>query len=240
MRRRPARAMILITIGFLIIFSGLISVAQMPLEKPAHAATRFEKDIVAFEKTDQMIDPPNSPIVFTGSSSIRMWHKDLQSDFPGLPVMGRGFGGSTMADLLYYQDRLVFKYLPRAVVIYEGDNDVNAGIATETILKQYQAFFQKYHQKQPKSRVYVLSIKPSPARWSKWEKIQEANQALREWCESHEKLTYVDIAKPMLDDSGKPIASLFTQDHLHMNRNGYQIWRDVIRPILLENEAGPF
>jgi hypothetical protein len=42
--------------------------------------------------------PPKGGIIFTGSSSIRMW-TSLKEDFPGLPVLNRGFGGSMIPEV---------------------------------------------------------------------------------------------------------------------------------------------
>jgi hypothetical protein len=53
---------------------------------------RSEAEIRRFEESDRTTPPPAGGIVFVGSSSIRMW-RSLESDFPGLPVLNRGFGG---------------------------------------------------------------------------------------------------------------------------------------------------
>jgi lysophospholipase L1-like esterase len=36
----------------------------------------------------------------------------------------------------------------------------------------------------------------------------------------------------MIDDEGKPVADLFGDDNLHMNKKGYAIWKKVIEPYL--------
>lgn len=50
-------------------------------------------------------------------------------------------------------------------------------------------------------------------------------------------MTYVDIATPMLDAKGLVRTDIFTNDNLHLNKEGYVIWRDVLKPILMEREA---
>jgi hypothetical protein len=44
--------------------------------------------------------PPRHGVLFIGSSSIRAW-STLPEDFPSVPVINRGFGGSTMAASTY-------------------------------------------------------------------------------------------------------------------------------------------
>ena len=62
-------------------------------------------------------------IVFAGSSSFTKW-KGMSDSFPGYPVVNRGFGGSSIPDLIRYADEIIIKYHPRQVIIYSGDNDI--------------------------------------------------------------------------------------------------------------------
>jgi hypothetical protein len=79
---------------------------------PAH---RFEKDIATFEAQDQKAPPPKGSILFVGDSTFTKW-KTIHEDLPEYTVINRGFGGSTMSDLLYFADRVVIPYQPRLIV----------------------------------------------------------------------------------------------------------------------------
>ena len=65
-------------------------------------------------------------IVFTGSSSVRLW-RDAGLLSKGSPIINTGFGGSTAFGLNHYLEDLVLRYDPKQVFIYEGDNDIAAG-----------------------------------------------------------------------------------------------------------------
>ncbi|MCF7669288.1 MAG: hypothetical protein K9N48_05885 [Verrucomicrobia bacterium] len=197
---------------------------------------RFEKDIQAFKNADKTQNPPNGAIVCIGSSSMRGWHDNIKSDLSPLTIIPRGFGGSNMNDALYYADEIVIPYKPRAVVVYEGDNDIAQGIAPERIRDTFITFVDKIHAHYPGARVYFISIKPSPSRWELWQEMKQANKLIAEVCSNAELLTYIDVASEMLDSEGEPKADIFLEDELHMNRKGYLIWRTVLRPILLEKE----
>ncbi len=201
--------------------------------------TRFEDDIERFEESDRLKAPPEGAVLCIGSSSMRMWHDRIREDLSPLTLITRGFGGSTMNDLLHYTDRIVLPYQPRAIVVYEGDNDVAQGVTPAVIKETFRAFVGKVHADLPECRIYLLSIKPSISRWTMWPDMQEANRLLATDCAGDERLTFVDIGAGMLDDSGTPRKKLFKADDLHMNRAGYELWREVIKPVLHEGEL-PF
>lgn len=125
--------------------------------------------------------------------------------------------------------------LARAIVVYEGDNDLARGYSSEQITATFLRFVDRVHRQLPESRIYYfLSIKPSPKRWELWPKMQETNGLIAKICQRHPQLTYVDIATPMLDAKGLVRTDIFTNDNLHLNKEGYVIWRDVLKPILME------
>lgn len=197
---------------------------------------RFENAIQKFEQADAKQMPPENAVLCVGSSSIRMWHTALSEDLAPLTVIGRGFGGSNTNDLLHFAGRIVIRYKPRAVMIYEGDNDIAQGIKPYEVRAAYEVLIDKIEDDLPDCRVYLLAVKPSPKRWDFWPKMAQVNEMLAELAEDNETVTYIDIATPMLDVDGKPRADLFIKDNLHLNRKGYELWRDTIRPILVEAE----
>ena len=64
-----------------------------------------------------------------------------------------------------------------------------------------------------------------------------ANELLKRECETDPLLTYVDVAGPMFTADGELRPELFIKDRLHMNREGYKIWRDVVRDALLPDSV---
>ncbi len=85
---------------------------------------RFEAAIQAFEEADRQAEPSGKAYLFYGSSSIFYWHDMLAEDLAPLEVLPRGFGGSTIIGALHYAQRVVIPSNPKAVVLYEGDNDI--------------------------------------------------------------------------------------------------------------------
>jgi lysophospholipase L1-like esterase len=200
-------------------------------EKAVITPSQWEPEIVAFESADRTNPPPSGGIVFVGSSSIRMW-QTLQNDFPGLPVVNRGFGGSVLSDVVEFANRIVVPYKPRMVVLYAGDNDLAAGRTPARVFADFQEFVSIVHRDLPNTRIAFIAIKPSIARASIIDKIRATNQLIRDYTRTDNKLIYVDVFTPMLDASGQPRRELFLEDGLHMNAKGYAIWRDLVTPVL--------
>ena len=200
-----------------------------------HDSSRWEKYIARFEAADKKQMPAAGSILFIGSSSIRIW-KTLEQDFPGLPIINRGFGGSQIADSNHFAARIVHPYKPRQIVLYAGDNDVNAGKSPETVLADFKKFVESVHTKLPKARISYISIKPSLSRWKLSEKMAKANALVRGDCAKDKRLDYIDIGQPMLGGGGKPKPELFLGDGLHLNAKGYALWTSLVKPHLAKRE----
>jgi lysophospholipase L1-like esterase len=197
----------------------------------AQSAAAFENEIRAFEASDRARPPAKDGIVFVGSSSFRLW-PNLAGDFGGVPVLNRGFGGSTFPDVNRFVPRIVLPYQPRMVVVYAGDNDLNAGRTPLQVLADYGAFVALVRQQLPSARFVFVSIKPSPSRWAIVDKVREANRLIREEIARDPMQTYVDVFTPMLGANGYPRAELFVGDSLHMTPAGYRIWREQLTPVI--------
>ncbi len=84
----------------------------------------------------------------------------------------------------------------------------------------------------PDTRVAVLSIKPSSARWGKVEEMRRANRLIQEWAATVDHVDYVNIHDAMLGKDGKPNPDLLLDDGLHLTTDGYAIWNAALAPYL--------
>jgi lysophospholipase L1-like esterase len=197
-------------------------------DKPAFA--RWEKAIAAFELHDRNRPPPKHAVLFVGSSSIRLW--DLSKSFPDLKAINRGFGGSEIADSVYFAPRIIINYEPRTIVLYAGDNDIAAGKAPERVFADFKAFVKTVRKGLPKTPIAYISIKASIRRWGLIDKIRKANGLIEAYCKDGERLLYIDVVGPMLGKDGKPRPELFAKDGLHLNAKGYALWASILKPHL--------
>jgi GDSL-like Lipase/Acylhydrolase family len=191
----------------------------------------FESAIRAFEEADRQRTPEAGGIVFVGSSSIRFW-STLEADMAPLPVLNRGFGGAQFLHVVHNAERIVVPYAPRAVVVYAGDNDIAVGTSIEGVVSGYREFVALIHDRLPQTEIYFLSIKPSKRRWKYWPEMSSVNAQIEEIARGDARLHTIDVATPLLDETGAPRDDVFILDGLHLNAEGYAAWTEAVAPVL--------
>jgi len=190
---------------------------------------QWSAEIAAFQAGDRTHPPAAGAVLFIGSSSIRLW-TSLATDFPGVRTINRGFGGSEIDDATFFADRIVAPYRPRAIVIYAGDNDLQDGDSPSHVRDDFAAFVRKARSFDPGVPIAFIAIKPSVARAVLLPKIRQANALIRAYAATQKGVTYLDAFTPLLGKDGRPQPELFGEDGLHMNRKGYLLWINIIRP----------
>lgn len=225
------RRLLLLALPCLLALSACASAPDRAPAIPAEVSnTAWEQDMQRFAAEDAASPPPRDAVLFVGSSSIRLWDT-LAQDFPGVAVINRGFGGSEIRDSTWYAGRIITPYAPRTIVFYAGDNDLNSGRSPQQLRDDLIAFVQRVRRDLPKARIVVISAKPSPSRAHLLDAQRQANTLMRAEADRR-GLVFVDVFTAMLDAGGQPRAELFLEDRLHMNRAGYEIWRDLVAPQL--------
>ena len=195
----------------------------------------FYDEIQAFKKEDSIKFPAQKEILFVGSSSFNYW-KDVQNYFPTHPIINRGFGGSTLLDVIGYADDIIFPYKPKQIVIYCGENDLaySDTVTAQMVLSRFKQLFRLIRKNLPGVPVAYVSIKPSPSRENLMNKMTEANKLIKNFLKTQKKSAFIDVYHKMLNKDGKPIKDIFGPDQLHMNKKGYAIWQKAIGPYLMK------
>jgi len=198
-------------------------------------AQPFINEIKAFKKADSVLMPPSGAILFAGSSSFRLW-KTIREDFPDYTIINRGFGGSSLPDVIRYTEEILFPYNPKQVVIYCGENDFAADpkLSSDSVVERFKTLFKIIRKRFVTTHIAYVSMKPSPSRWKMKEQMISANEGIRRYLRSQRRTNYIDVWTPMLAENGEPIKDLFLKDSLHMNAKGYAIWKKAIEPVLLK------
>ncbi len=195
----------------------------------------FQAEIDVFKKMDSIQMPLKNSILFVGSSSFNYW-KDISNYFPGYPIINRGFGGSSLTDVIYFNQETIIKYKPKQIYIYCGENDIAASdtITAQIVFERFKTLYNiiRFHLGKKIPIMYV-SIKPSVARWNLENKFVEANSLIRNFISEQKNAQFLDVHTAMLDTNGMVLNDIFIADKLHMNAKGYAIWQKIIAPTLV-------
>ena len=196
----------------------------------------FQEEINVFIKKDSIAMPADNSILFVGSSSFNYW-KDIRNYFPGYPIINRGFGGSSLTDIIYFNQETILKYKPKQIYIYCGENDIAASdtITPQIVFERFKTLYTiiRNHLGNKIPIMYV-SIKPSVARWSMEDKFVTANSLIRNFINKQKQTQFLDVHSAMLDTNGEVYKDIFIADKLHMNAKGYAIWQKIIAPTLVQ------
>jgi lysophospholipase L1-like esterase len=193
-----------------------------------HNFAKWEKEISTYEQSDKTNPPPKGGIVFIGSSTIRRW-TTLADDFPGQPVINRGFGGSEIADSTHFADRLIFPYEPKMIFLRAGGNDLWAGKSPEQVFTDFQDFVAKVQSRLPKAEIVFISLSPSIARWKQADKEKAVNEMVAAYIKGKPGLKYIETYSIPLGADGQPRPELFVQDKLHFSPAGYRLLVEKVR-----------
>lgn len=198
-------------------------------------AQPFAAEVSEFRKQDSLSMPAKGMILFAGSSSFTLW-KDVQDYFPGYPILNRGFGGSSLTDLIYYAEDVILRYAPKQIIIYCGENDFagNDSLYPSQVAQRFMDLFSLIRARYPKVPIAYISMKPSPSRRHLMAKFNVANVMIRNFLKKKKRTTFIDVYHEMLNADGTPMADIFLADSLHMNSRGYAIWKKMIEPVLLK------
>ena len=198
-------------------------------------AQPFADEIAAFKKQDSIAFPPKHAILFVGSSSFRKW-QDVSAYFPNYTIINRGFGGSTLPDMIRYEQDIIFRYQPKQIVIYCGENDVASSdtVTAQLVFDRFKKLYTDIRLVMPDVPVLFVSLKPSPARWQMRDRMIAANKLIKKYLKKKNNAAFVSVWNDMLGADGKPMPDIFVGDNLHMNAKGYAICQKIIEPYLLK------
>lgn len=212
-------------------FYALVLCLGVSLPGKAQERGNFAEEVAQIsEKYASVRSGDEKTVVFTGSSSIRLW-KGLEGSFPAHRIVNTGFGGSESSDLLRYIGPLILDYRPEKVFIYEGDNDLGYRKSPARILRTTRKILDRIWEVFPETEVVLIAAKPSPDRWHLKRRFRRLNRKLEKYAGTSPLVDFANIWDVMLNGN-EVDDSLFVEDGLHMNEKGYALWTEVLRTYL--------
>lgn len=213
--------------------NGHLEVDGVWSNKWIHRYSADVEELVAEADADPRQD---IDVLFFGSSSINLW-SGLDEMMAPLQVVNRGYGGSTVRDVLVNFDKVMADYNPKAFVVYiENDlaGDPNLDLSVGVLFDHFRLIFKKLSENYPEVPVFCLSMKHSEHRIHLREKQALFNALMEDYAATVAGLTYVDVNSTLLRPDGSINSDLFEADKLHINREGYLRWTSVLKPLLAD------
>ena len=203
-------------------------------------------------------DPSNEQglIMFYGSSSFTRWshshiplrdHRPLEEEIRrkdgSRACVNHGFGTSTSEELLYYYDRAVRPWNPRALVVFCHGNDFAAGYTAEEVMFLQARLLEWARRDFPGIRLYVETGKPTVKRKdasaATRSRSLEYDQRLRAYAAAHDDVTLIDhtvipdlFQAGHMGDFAYPREELYVPDGIHFTQEGYDVYRDIYLRVL--------
>jgi lysophospholipase L1-like esterase len=174
-------------------------------------------------------------IWFIGSSTVYRWD-DLAADMAPWKTVKRGLDGATFPQLSERFANDSARVPPRAIVLYAGENDLAAGTPVDRVLSERSRFLAQKARMFPNVPVFLVSLKPSPARWHNRAEQLAYNADTLRLTEGSRDLSYVEIG-PLLMNGNRP-GDHYLADGIHLKPGSYRLWVPALK-IALEQRLGP-
>ena len=224
-----------------LIFFLFLNISCSPFYKYSTTNKEFENEIANLEALDVDQIAGQNELLFIGSSSIRMWD-NIKEDMAPFKSVNRGYGGAHYYDLIHFTKRLVVNHSPKAILIFVANDITGSNNETNTIgdlsPKKVRSLFKfcytsirEVHKNIP---IFLIETTPTPKRWNVWGQISKANDMLKKVCEQEENLYFISTRNKFINKNNLPIKSLFLDDELHLNREGYKLWSRIIKSNLFK------
>jgi lysophospholipase L1-like esterase len=200
-------------------------------------ASYWDPVIKNFALQDSLTNIHQQDVVFIGSSSISNWYS-LSYDFPESKVLNRGMSGCWITDMIYFLPQIVFKYNPKQVVIYSGDNDMMIeGKTPDDFMEELITLVRLIRIHLPETKLVLMAVKPSPARRIAFDKYRSVNHMMKEYAEKYTMIDFADTWTPMLSRDGNIDVNCFSSDNLHLSAMGYARWKETVAPFIMKSSA---
>lgn len=226
-RQKVAMKILIKTVPVLFTF---LLVYGSQLEQYRSDVAKWEESIQAFETLDRAEDYSDDSILFVGSSSILIW-STIEEDMAPYPVIQRGFGGSKLSDVAWYAKRLIYPHKFSALAMFVA-NDISGNEKDKTpeeVGRLFKYILDVVREKYPVTPFFYIAITPTASRWEVWPQIHEANRVLKAICDEAANTYFISTSRHYLGNDGKPNPDLFRDDELHLNRDGYLKWTEIIK-----------
>jgi lysophospholipase L1-like esterase len=234
MKTRKILVFVSVLINFMALSMGTIYGLRRtifsPKTKPqiAYDSCQVTQNTYYQGKEAAFIQPQSKTVVFLGDSltDFGNWPENLNQE----NIVNRGIPEDTTCGLLTRLAPILQSH-PKQVFLLIGINDMIRGTPTQDIQRNYRQILTLIREKSPRTKVFVKSVLPISessfyAAKVKNEDILQFNRYLQRLSQEFD-YQYIDLYPLFLKDEN--LNPAFQFDGLHLNRQGYAVWRREVK-----------
>lgn len=196
------------------------------------AADKYEYNDYYYQRKSLFEELPvaKCDVVFLGNSLTNNghWHEL----FPTVSVRNRGIISDVIQGI---SDRveLVTAGHPRKIFLLVGVNDISHHVTADSLAIALEKLVVKIKEQSPETKLFLQSLLPINNDFHRYRNLKgtepvfpRANKLFEEMAK-RQNITWLNIAPAFANEEGKLIKEI-TSDGLHVNAEGYKIWRKQV------------
>lgn len=181
----------------------------------------------------EILPKSGTEIVFVGDSLTDFC--EWQEFFRNVTIKNRGLAGDTTRGILDRIDNIVASQ-PQKIFIMIGVNELLQHQPVEQIASNYELILQAFQEKTPQTQVFIQSLLPLNQTFTDPainNKVIDLNARLKDLAQRY-SFQYIDLFPSFLG-SNNQLDSQYTTDGLHLNGQGYFLWKSIIEKEIANN-----
>ncbi len=222
------------------LWSQAAAQALQPADQPAARTDRNSP--IAHRQLLAKAQQGRIDVYFEGDSITRRWGA---TDYPALLAnWKRNFFGWNAADFGWGSDKtenILWRLgngeldgvNPKVIVLLAGTNNVGDREPPAEITRGLEAIVRLMQSKAPGAIIILTAIFPRNDDMEMMPVIDRINEKLAHLADG-KKIRYLNINRKLADENGKLLDGMMNRDLLHPSLQGYQVWADALKPMLLE------
>jgi lysophospholipase L1-like esterase len=219
---------------------------QIPADQPLPRTDRNSQ--IAHEQLLEKAKKGGIDIYFEGDSITRRWGA---TDYPeflahwnqsffGWNAANFGWGADSIQNILWrLNNGELDRVNPKIIVLLAGTNNVGNTVIpgkeeekAADITKGLEAVIRIMREKAPEATIILMGIFPRNDNIAVMPTINKINENLSKLADG-KRIRYLNINSKLADPEGRLFDGMM-KDKLHPAIQGYQVWADALKPILLE------
>jgi lysophospholipase L1-like esterase len=223
----------------ILILASLLVAWQMRAQSPENSErVYFPRYYERLEQFDN--EPPITPedIVFLGNSLTE--NGKWAEYFPNQNIVNRGIIGD---EALGIYDRLyqILPGKPKKIFLQTGANDVSHDLSVDSIVRLIEQLVDKILFESPQTQLYLQSTLPINESFGRYKKLTgktemfpQINRELKLLAEA-KGIVFIPLFPLFTEEDSYILREELTNDGLHLNEKGYDIWVKQISPYVKQD-----